>query len=280
LLLREKIIKISAIIPTFNRAEVLPRAIDSIINQTISCHEIIVIDDGSTDKTFEILKEYIENKQIVYKKTENKGVSAARNDAIKLASGDWISFLDSDDEWLPIKNEKQLEILKLENTNLIHGEEIWIRNGKRVNPKFKHKKTGGMIFEKCLPLCLISPSATMIKKSILQEFGGFDESFIVCEDYDLWLKITLRNPVSFVETPVINKYGGHEDQLSMKFKAMDYYRIKSMQRILITELLSAKQQELIKKEIICKGEILLNGYQKHNNMQNYKEVEAWMSKCK
>ncbi len=114
----------------------MPRAIDSIINQTISCHEIIVIDDGSTDKTFEILKEYIENKQIVYKKTENKGVSAARNDAIKLASGDWISFLDSDDEWLPIKNEKQLEILNHYMSREIFNDELKYYLQEAVNNYF------------------------------------------------------------------------------------------------------------------------------------------------
>jgi glycosyltransferase involved in cell wall biosynthesis len=269
-------IKISAIIPTFNRAEVLLRAIDSVLNQTYPCQEIIVIDDGSTDDTLNILTPYIEQKKIIYKKTENRGVSAARNLAVEMASCEWVSFLDSDDEWLPEKNQKQVEYHQKSNCSLIHGEEIWIRKGKRVNPKFKHKKSGGSIFEKCLPLCLISPSATMINKSMLMDLGGFNEEYIVCEDYDLWLRFTLNNPVGYVESPIIIKYGGHEDQLSMKYRAMDYYRIKSMVQILEKNVLTEKQTELIYDEIRNKGNILLSGYKKHNNMQNYEEVLNWM----
>ena len=244
---------ITAIIPTYNRAETLKRAIDSVLNQTLACEEIIIIDDGSTDETEKVLASYILKNQIIYIKTENKGVSAARNYAINIAKGKWISFLDSDDEWLPEKNSLQLACYQDTDCSLIHGEEIWIRNGKRVNPKFKHQKSGGMIFEKCIPLCLISPSATMIKKKMIQKLGCFDEEFIVCEDYDLWLKFTLDCPVGFVTTPIIKKYGGHQDQLSMKYKAMDYYRIKSMLNIIKNKTVSKKQKTLIQDEVKSKG---------------------------
>jgi glycosyltransferase involved in cell wall biosynthesis len=269
---------ITAIIPTFNRAHTIERAIDSVLSQTIPCTEIIVIDDGSTDETSAILEKYKLKNQIIVIKTENHGVSAARNQALKIAKGNWISFLDSDDEWLPEKNKLQIACQLETNCSLIHGEEIWIRNGKKVNPKFKHQKFGGMIFEKCIPLCLISPSATMIDKNVLQELGGFDEEFVVCEDYDLWLKFTLDYPVGFVVIPIINKYGGHEDQLSMKYKAMDYYRIKSMMRILKEKIVSREQKLLIQKEIKTKGTILLNGYIKHQNMLHYEEVKNWLHK--
>jgi glycosyltransferase involved in cell wall biosynthesis len=268
---------ISAIIPTYNREGTILRALESILNQTHSCHEIIIIDDGSTDETESLLEPYIDKDQIIYKKTKNQGVSAARNVGIEMATGEWVSFLDSDDEWLPDKNRKQLESQKETSCSLIHGEEIWIRNGKRVNPKLKHKKSGGMIFEKCLPLCLISPSATMIKRSLLRELNSFDTDFIVCEDYDLWLRYTLKFPVAFVESPIIKKYGGHEDQLSTKYKAMDYYRIKSMFQILQNEELSRPLQGLVKKEITLKGTILLKGYKKHQNMMDYNEVFTWVS---
>ena len=267
---------ISAIIPTFNREDTIERAIDSVLNQTTPCQEIIVIDDGSTDETLKRLEKYQSKNQITYVKTDNKGVSAARNHAINLAQGKWISFLDSDDEWLPEKNTMQIACQQKTNYSLIHGEEIWIRNGKRVNAKFKHQKSGGMIFEKCIPLCLISPSATMIEKELLQKLGCFDEDFVVCEDYDLWLKYTLDYAVGFVEVPIIKKYGGHQDQLSMKYKAMDYYRIKSMVSILRNKIISKDQKSLIQKEIKAKATILLNGYIKHQNMIHYEEVENWL----
>ena len=267
---------ISAIIPTFNRSSTLLRAIDSVLNQTFSCLEVIVVDDGSTDDTEKLLQSYIESKKIKYIKTVNRGVSAARNLAIEEAKGNWVSFLDSDDEWLPEKNQMQLSCFEKTKLPLIHGEEIWIRKGKRVNSKNKHKKFGGDIFEKCLPLCLISPSASMIKKSALKSIGLFNEDYLVCEDYDLWLRFTLKFQVGFVETPIIIKYGGHEDQLSMKYKAMDYYRVKSMRNILLTNQLDIKLEKKVKEEMSKKCSILLTGYQKHNNMSAYNEIEDWM----
>ena len=213
---------ISVIIPTFNRAHVLLKAIDSVLKQTYKNFEVIVVDDGSTDGTTELLSSYIKEGKILYLKQENKGVSSARNFGVKSSKGDWLAFLDSDDEWLKHKLQKQVELLtERPDLRLVHGEELWVRNGKRVNQKKIHQKFGGFIYEKCLPLCLISPSAVMIERKLYEEMGGFDEEFTVCEDYDLWLKITSLYEVGFVSDPIIYKYGGHEDQLSHKYFAMD-----------------------------------------------------------
>ena len=141
----------------------------------------------------------------------NAGVSSARNVGIKRASGDWIAFLDSDDEWLPEKLETQMNALyKNPEIKICHTNEIWIRNGTRVNPKKKHEKFGGWIFQKCLPLCCISPSSVIIHKSIFKEIGLFDDSLPACEDYDLWLRITARNPVLYIKDSLLRKYGGHK----------------------------------------------------------------------
>ncbi len=266
--------KFSVIIPTYNRAYILRRAIDSVLSQTYQNFELIVVDDGSTDETQEILEDYGEKIKILTQK--NRGVSAARNLGLKYSSGELISFLDSDDSWFSHKLEAQFQFFR-ENPEipLVHGEEVWIRNGKRVNPKHKHKKSGGDIFEKCLSLCLISPSAVAIKKELLIEMEGFDENFIVCEDYDLWLKVTSLHEVGFIERPIVQKYGGHEDQLSNKYFAMDYWRVKSLARILRIrkEVLSVSKVQKIKDEIIYKCEILIQGYKKHENFENLKEVE-------
>lgn len=273
---------VSVVIPTYNRGYCILRAVESVIKQSVNCLEILVVDDGSTDDTADVLENYIRRYKLQNKinfiRTKNSGVSAARNLGVSESSGDWLAFLDSDDEWLSDKILKQTDYLKKNPTvPLVHGEEIWIRNGVRVNQKKIHKKYGGKIFARCLPLCLISPSATVIRKDIFEDVGCFDESFPVCEDYDLWLKITSLYEVGFISEPVIVKFGGHADQLSRKYKAMDYWRIKSMSRILETVNLSENDRNLTIDEIKKKGKVLLNGYIKHNNMEKFDEIRKFYS---
>ncbi len=270
--------KISVVVPTFNRAHTLERCLDSILNQNFKAHEVLVVDDGSTDDTKKVLSKYKD--QIKVYRIENSGVSAARNHAIKVASGDWIALLDSDDEWLPNRLEAQVDLAKhFPNLKLIHGEEIWIRNGKRVNQKKIHKKEGGYIYQNCLPLCCISPSASLIKKEVFEELGYFDEEFPVCEDYDLWLKITAKYEVGFVSEAIINKYGGHDDQLSQKYFAMDLYRVRAMVRMLKTDLQKDDYKATV-DQIIRKSEILILGYNKHNNLKDLPEVELHLKFAK
>tara|TARA_B100000749_G_scaffold280887_2_gene280025 strand:- start:89154 stop:90023 length:870 start_codon:yes stop_codon:yes gene_type:complete len=274
--------KITAIIPTYNRSRFLPRALHSVLDQTHPVDELIVVDDGSTDNTLQTLADFEEKNHSRFPSTrffrvitsENRGVSAARNLAAREASGDWLAFLDSDDEWLPEKTFKQIQYLESSpNEPLIHGEEIWIRNGRRVNPMKKHKKSGGSIFAQCLPLCCISPSATMIQSDLFKNLGGFREDFPVCEDYDLWLKVCSENRVGFIEDPIIKKYGGHEDQLSQKFFAMDYWRLLALHPFLKSEKLDLDLRQKVAVTMKEKAQILLVGYEKHNNLDNYAKVE-------
>ncbi len=272
--------KISVVIPTFNRAHVLERAIDSVFEQTFQDFELLIVDDGSTDNTQELLeKRYAGESKLRYLKMQNRGVSAARNLGVVESKGEWIALLDSDDEWLPQRLEKQWRLLERRpDLKLIHGEEIWIRRGRRVNPKKIHQKFGGVIFEKCLPLCLISPSAVLIKKTLFDEIGLFDEEFIVCEDYDLWLRITSLYPVGFVEEPIIIKYGGHRDQLSARFKAMDYWRVRSLERILETRSLERQTRMKVVEEILKKASLLERGYIKHSNLKNLVYIQGLLER--
>ena len=267
---------ISVIVPTYNRAQQLPRALDSILCQSCSPKEIIVVDDGSTDETSALMTS--EYPEIVFIQQQNTGVSSARNVGIKRASGDWIAFLDSDDEWLPEKLEIQMKAL-YENPGekICHTNEIWIRNGKRVNPKKKHEKFGGWIFQKCLPLCCISPSSVIIHKSIFKEIGLFDYSLPVCEDYDLWLRITARNPVLYIEEPFLIKYGGHEDQLSKKYWGMDRFRIKSLEKIISSRVLSELDENAAKKMLMEKIYIFIQGAQKRGNIKEVKKFKEQYS---
>ena len=224
-------IPVSVIVPTFNRQPLLERALQSVLGQSVQPQEIIVIDDGSTDGTADWLQ--TRYPQIRYHYQSNQGVSKARNTGISLANNPWIALLDSDDQWLESKLALQWERL---NANpgywLCHTEEIWMRHGKRVNAMNKHKKYAGYIYDKCLPLCAISPSSVIFHRKLLDNVGWFDETLPACEDYDLWLRICSRHPVLFIETPLIVKYGGHDDQLSRRYWGMDRFRIRGLLKIL------------------------------------------------
>lgn len=231
---------VTVIIPTYNRGWILKEAIDSVLSQDFKGFELIVVDDGSSDNTQDILHGYA--RDIIMLRQDNRGVSAARNTGIASASGQLIAFLDSDDLWLPEKLASQVDFFKSNpNVMICQTEELWIRNGVRVNPKRRHKKFSGMIFKHSLPLCIVSPSAVMLKKSLLDKTGVFDESLPACEDYDLWLRISCKYPVFLIDAPLIIKRGGHEDQLS-KTPKLDKYRIQALKKIIESSLLSKDQR--------------------------------------
>ena len=230
---------VSVIISTYNRGWILAEAIDSVLAQDYKDFELIVVDDGSSDNTREILDAY--EQDIIVLRQANKGVSAARNRGIAAAGGQLVAFLDSDDLWLPRKLSRQVDFFKLNPAAVINQtEEIWVRNGVRVNPKDRHRKPSGMIFERSLGLCLVSPSAVMIKKPLFGAVGVFDENLPACEDYDLWLRISCRYPVHLIDTPLIIKRGGHGDQLS-KAAGLDRFRIQSLEKIIESGRLTESQ---------------------------------------
>ena len=269
---------VSVIIPTYNRKHTLKRAIQSVYIQSLPPFEIIVVDDGSNDGTKEWVKQKYPDIKYIYQK--NSGVSSARNKGIKIARGDWIALLDSDDEWLPNKLNEQINRIKLNlDVKILHSNEIWIRNGVRVNQMKKHKKFGGYIFEKCLDMCRISPSSVMLKKAIFSDIGTFDESLKVCEDYDLWLRITSKYPVCFLDIPLIKKYGGHSDQLSKAHDGIEFYRIQSLQKILESKILSKPQTLLAINMMVNKMNIYASGLEKRNKTEELsklkKNIQYW-----
>jgi glycosyltransferase involved in cell wall biosynthesis len=251
---------ISVIIPTYNRGWIIKEAIDSVLAQDFKDFELIVIDDGSTDNTLDILNSF--ECKIKVLRQNNRGVSAARNRGIAAASGRLIAFLDSDDLWLPGKLTGQVDFFKsTPDVYICQTQEIWVRNHVRVNPKKRHKKPRGMIFESSLALCLVSPSAVMLRRSLFEKVGGFDETLPACEDYDLWLRISCRYPVYLIETPLIIKRGGHHDQLSAS-PALDKFRIKSLNKIIGSDLLSKTQYQAAVKTLKQKCMIYAAGCRK------------------
>jgi len=272
---------ISVIIPVFNRPNEILRSVNSVMSQSHAVDELIIVDDGSTDNTATVISDLqLKYPSIIKIITQtNKGVSAARNAGINLAKGEWLAFLDSDDEWLPNKISTFLEHIKEQtDCQLFHSEEIWIRHGVRVNAMKKHKKRGGLIYQHCLPLCVISPSACVIKKSLLTDVGLFDENLPACEDYDLWLRICHNTPVCFSDEPLIKKYGGHDDQLSAKYWGMDRFRIIALDNLLNKNRLNTDDKLATIKMLCKKTKILLKGAKKHNNVAIISEFTPLLEK--
>lgn len=255
---------VSIILPTFNRAHVLERALNSVAAQTDPHWELIVVDDGSTDNSKEVFSNWLSERNLPQRvewfRVAHGGVSRARNLGVREAQGEWLSFLDSDDEWQPDKLRAQRPLT--DRFAWVHGEEIWIRNGVRVNPMKRHKKSGGRIFKRSVDLCCVSPSTVMIRRELFEKFGGFREDFPVCEDYDLWLKISAVHEVGFVEKPIIVKYGGHADQLSRKYVAMDRFRCLSLTEQMANPALSTDERHHVRETLRAKSRILVDGFLK------------------
>ena len=268
---------ISVIIPTHNRILFLKRSIDSVLAQILQPYEIIIVDDGSSDGTSAMIKKNYPNLKLIYQ--ENKGVSAARNIGVKASSGDWVCFLDSDDEWKKNKlSEQHMALEKNATYSFCHSNEEWIKNGKKINQKKKHKKYGGNIFKQCLDMCRISPSSVMINKNVFKDTGLFNENLIICEDYELWLRICSHYKVLFIDEPLIIKYGGHEDQLSSSYEPIEYYRIKALEYLLLTKMTDNNKKEAVKM-LLFKLNIYLNGLKKRDKKSDIikydKKIKLW-----
>lgn len=247
---------VSVIVPTHNRAALLARALDSVLAQTHRPLEVIVVDDGSDDGTAVLLARRYPQLRYCYQ--PNGGVSSARNRGIRAASGDWVALLDSDDVWRPTKLARQLAALP-PGVRVSHCDEQWWRNGRRVNPKRRHAKAGGWIYQRCLPLCAISPSAVLIERRLFDVIGLFDESLPACEDYDLWLRLCARYPVHYLDEPLVIKYGGHADQLSRRFWGMDRFRIAALEKILAGGVLGDADRRATLAVLLTKIDLYLAG---------------------
>jgi glycosyltransferase involved in cell wall biosynthesis len=260
---------ISVIIPTYNRAHFLAEAIRSVLNQEYfrespgdSCYELWVVDDGSTDQTGKIVRSF--GNKVKYFFQEHRGVSAARNRGLSLVSGEFVAFLDSDDIWLEKKIRSQMSFMAAYPRAMVcYTEEIWVRNGVLINPQKKHRKYSGWIFDKVLPLCLLSLSSALFRKKIFETVGHFDENLPACEDYDLGVRIAHGFPIHLIDRPLIVKRGGHPDQLSKKYWGMDRFRVSALEKALELSL-RPEQERLVKQEMVKKCLILARGFMKRS----------------
>jgi glycosyltransferase involved in cell wall biosynthesis len=255
----------SVILPVHNRPDALKEAIDSVLSQTFTDYELIVVDDGSTDDTPHVAREYGERIRCL--RQENRGVSAARNAGVAASTAPWLAFLDSDDRWLPEKLARQARFIA-ENPGVVilQTDEEWIRRGRRVNPRNRHLKREGRIFLDSLELCLVSPSAAVMSRACFDRYGPFDEDLPACEDYDLWLRVTARETVGLAPERLVVRRGGHADQLSARYPAMDRFRVYAIMKLLASEgaALPPEYRERAAAVALLKTRILRNGAIKRN----------------
>ena len=249
---------ISVIIPTYNRASFLGRAVSSVLAQSMTRMELIIVDDGSGDDTAKLVHSFRDSR-IRYFYQENKGVSTARNFGISVAQGRYVALLDSDDYWLPDKLKLQLDFMRQGGFKISQTGEVWIRNKKRVNPGHRHRKPSGWIFEKSLELCLVSPSCVVMEKDLADRGYIFNEKLPACEDYDLWLRISLDYPVGLLPGDLTVRTGGHPDQLSRKIIGLDLFRIYSLLALEKSPRLKPDQKKSLEQVLLKKALIYFRG---------------------
>ena len=280
--MRNPVPAVSVIIPTYNRGSWIGGSVESVLSQSFKDFELLVVDDGSTDDTSSVVATFPSVRYI--REAENSGVSKARNLGLLSARGRFIAFLDSDDLWQKDKLQAQVEWMERHPDCVVcYTDEIWIRKGVRVNPMTKHQKSTGDIFADCLQLCLVSPSSAMMRASLFEEVGNFDESLPACEDYDFWLRVAVRHPFHFIPRKLIVKRGGHSDQLSRKYWGMDRFRVHALKKLLDKQGLDEQRSALVKEVLFQKCNILCKGFmkrEKHAEAEGYRRLIEKYSSCK
>ena len=271
--------EVAVIIPTYNRRAMVREAIDSVLTQTMTSFELIVVDDGSTDGTAEDLARLRTEhaKTVRVEHTENRGPAAARNRGVAMARAPLVAFLDSDDLWAPEKLERHLEFMRANPDYAIsQTNETWIRNGRRVNPGMRHRKRSGDFFVDSLRTCLVSPSAVLMRKELFDSIGGFDEDMRAAEDYDLWLRIQLEHEIGLLDEPLTTRRGGHPDQLSATTPAIDRFRILALAKLLGGDSLSQERRFATTEVLIEKCQIYAAGLARRGRIDAARRYE-WVA---
>jgi glycosyltransferase involved in cell wall biosynthesis len=260
-------LKVSVVIPVYNRPELLQRAVSSVSRQSFDPFEILVVDDGSTP-TVESLEDFNSIHVRILRNEKKQGVSAARNLGIREANGDWIALLDSDDEWMEEKLQKQVRhVEEHEGLHAVHTGEKWIRNRNEVIPPAYLNKSPENLWERSLQHCLICPSSVLLHKSIFETIGLFNENLAVCEDYEFWLRLLLHEEIGLVPEKLVIKHGGHPDQLSTTTWGMDRFRVQALINLIESNTLKEKQYVSAISVLVHKCLIVAKGAEKREKFE-------------
>ena len=267
---------VAVIIPVYNRPQSCLRAVESVYSQTALPAEVIVVDDGSTE-SHESVQALLLSNQGQYLCQQNRGVSLARNLGAERATQPYLAFLDSDDSWCPTKLEKQFELHRRDPTLVLsQTAERWLLSGAEVKQRQNQAPAQGECFARCLELCCISASAVIIRRDVFLGEGGFDPDLPVCEDYDLWLRLTRSYPVGLVSEPLVIKNRGGKDHLSESLPALDRFRVRALVKLLERDLSPAQSLE-VRKVLTKKLGVLEQGAKKRgllSELDLYHQIRA------
>ncbi len=254
--------EIDVVIPAFNRRRLLEAAVRSVREQSYQNFNCLVVDDGSTDGTGEMVSAF--GSAVDCLRQENRGPSAARNRGIRAGRAPLVAFLDSDDRWHPEKLQIQAAAMERDPGCLIsHTQEVWYRGGELLPQKKRHRKPSGDIFVRSLSICVVSMSTVMVRRELFDRVGYFDEELPCCEDYDFWLRASLETPFLLIDRPLTFKEGGRPDQVSAVFReGMDRFRIRSLANLIRNRGLSGERRSLALAELRRKCRIYGRGARK------------------
>jgi len=216
----KKVPKVSVIIPTYNRAQLVGRAIRSVLNQTYQDFETIVVDDGSTDNTEEVVKSFNDSRIRYIRHEENRGGSAARNTGIRAARGEYVAFLDSDDEWLLEKLEEQIALFrKNPECGAVYTKRLIFDNGKiKIVPQDQQE---GWILKPLLRSNVVgTTSSVVVKRQCFDKVGLFDERLLSSQDWDMWIRIAKHFTFRAIPKPLIKYHARHGPQISTNLDAV------------------------------------------------------------
>jgi glycosyltransferase involved in cell wall biosynthesis len=201
---------VSVVIPTYNYARFLPRALDSVLRQTVQDFEILLIDDGSTDDTPAVVAPYLADRRLVYRHTANGGPARARNVGIRLARAPLVAFLDADDAWHPAKLERQLECFRRDpDLGLVYCQRRWLDDAGRELPFPRPVLYRGHVALDLLRGSVICLSTCVVPRRVLDRVGLFDEGLTQSEDYDLWLRVAEQYRFDYVNEVLADYRVGH-----------------------------------------------------------------------
>lgn len=267
---------VSAIIPTHDRLDLLMEAIDSVRAQSYAPIELIVVDDGSTDGTWERLRAEPGMRRRRIDHTGRPG--AVRNAGVAIATGDYLAFLDSDDLWLPDKLALQMELLRESpGIPIVHSRELWLRDGRPVSQAGQRHRRAGWLFADAVRKCIIGPSTVVLHRSVLRAVGGFREDLEIAEDYELWLRVTARFPVGYCDRPLVTKRAGHGDQLSERYGQIERFRIDALAPLVAAGHWAEPERSVARRELARKCLVHAAGARKRGRDAEAARYEALAS---
>lgn len=219
-------ISVDVVIPTYNRATLIKRSIESILNQTVSCSKIIVVDDGSTDDTESVVNSLNDSRITYFKNEINRGANYCRNIGIKLSDADFIAFNDSDDVWMPNKLETQIKYLRdnLQDGGVFSPYHL-VDDDKTVTVGRCTKEDFKDFYRRLLDENVIGTPTLLLRKSAIQTIGLFDESMPRMQDWEFCLRLARKCSVGYIDEPLVTAYRSTDSLSNSSYKALKAYKI-------------------------------------------------------